>query len=96
IIIAEPLSPNHVFDFLVNDPTLELEDLVIEVEEDLEEDIGMDMDEDEEDEWEEDDDWLIASVTPPRAVSLTRSETPPLPSSIPSLLPTDPIMLSGY
>ncbi|GJR41994.1 hypothetical protein Tco_1310097 [Tanacetum coccineum] len=37
---------------------------------------------------EEDDDWLMAPVTPPRVVSLTRSETPPL------LI--DPIMLSGY
>ncbi|GJV99094.1 hypothetical protein Tco_1554346 [Tanacetum coccineum] len=48
----------------------------------------MDINEDEEDEWEEDNDWLMASVTPPRAVSLTRSETLPLP--------IDPIMLSSY
>ncbi|GJW99851.1 hypothetical protein Tco_0183765 [Tanacetum coccineum] len=91
-IMAEPLSPDHVFNFPANDPTLELEDPAMEVEEDpiedLKEDLDMDIDEDEEDEWEEDDDWLMALVTPPRAASLTRSETPPLP--------IDPIMLSGY
>ncbi|GJU80986.1 hypothetical protein Tco_1283351 [Tanacetum coccineum] len=54
--------------------------------EDLEEDLDMDIDEDEEDEWEEDDDSLMAPVTPSKAASLTRSETPPI----------DPIMLSGY
>ncbi|GJU34698.1 hypothetical protein Tco_1183052 [Tanacetum coccineum] len=44
--------------------------------------------EDKEDEWKGDDDWLMALVTPPRAASLTISETQPLP--------IDPIMLSGY
>ncbi|GKD73544.1 hypothetical protein Tco_1331826 [Tanacetum coccineum] len=90
--MSEPLPPDHVFDFPANDLAPELEDLVMEVEEDpmedLEEDLDMDINEDEEDEWEEDNDWLMASVTPPRAVSLTRSETPPLP--------IDPIMLSSY
>ncbi|GKG26467.1 hypothetical protein Tco_0402170, partial [Tanacetum coccineum] len=56
--------------------------------EDLEKDLDIDIDEDEEDEWEEDDDWLMAPVTPLRAASLTRSETPPLP--------IDPIMLPDY
>ncbi|GJY02926.1 hypothetical protein Tco_0361078 [Tanacetum coccineum] len=60
----------------------------MEVEEDPEEDLDMDIDKDEEDEWEEDGDWLMAPVTPPRAVSLTRSKTPPLP--------IDLIMLFGY
>ncbi|GKD65590.1 reverse transcriptase domain-containing protein, partial [Tanacetum coccineum] len=35
--MTEPLSPDHVFDFLADDPTLDLEDPVIEVEEDPEE-----------------------------------------------------------
>ncbi|GJS09846.1 hypothetical protein Tco_0366642 [Tanacetum coccineum] len=90
--MAEPLPPDHVFDFLANGSTPELEDPVMEVEEDpiedLEKDLDIDIDEDEEDEWEEDDDWLMASVTPLRAASLTRSETPPLP--------IDPIMLPDY
>nr|GEU98643.1 reverse transcriptase domain-containing protein [Tanacetum cinerariifolium] len=33
----------------------------------------MDINENEEDEWEEDDDWLMASVTPPRATSFQLS-----------------------
>ncbi|GKE35124.1 hypothetical protein Tco_1454446, partial [Tanacetum coccineum] len=61
-IMVESLSPNHVFDFPANDPTLELEDPVMEVEEDHEEepeenpkeepkeDPNMDINEDEEDE----------------------------------------------
>ncbi|GKG57170.1 hypothetical protein Tco_0584596, partial [Tanacetum coccineum] len=75
--MAEPLSPDQVFNFPANDPTLELEDPAMEVEEDPiedleedpEEDLDMDIDEDEEDEWEEDDDWLMALVTPPRDAS---------------------------
>ncbi|GJV03273.1 hypothetical protein Tco_1336842 [Tanacetum coccineum] len=47
--MAEPLPPDHVFDFPANDLAPELEDLVMEVEEDLEEDLDMDIDEDEED-----------------------------------------------
>ncbi|GJV03274.1 hypothetical protein Tco_1336843 [Tanacetum coccineum] len=46
----------------------------MEVEEDPEEDLDIDIDKDEEDEWEEDGDWLMAPVTPPRAVSLTSGE----------------------
>ncbi|GKG54028.1 hypothetical protein Tco_0557551, partial [Tanacetum coccineum] len=88
--MTEPLSPNYVFDFPTNDPALELEDPVMEVEEDSdeepeenpeeepEEDPNMDIDKDEEDEWEEDDDWLMDPFTHPKVVSLTRSETPPL------------------
>ncbi|GJX10462.1 hypothetical protein Tco_0200321, partial [Tanacetum coccineum] len=68
-IIDAPPSPNHIIDFHANEPALELEDLVIEVEEDPEEDSDMDIHEN-----EEDDDWLMASVTPPRAASLTRIE----------------------
>ncbi|GJR34655.1 hypothetical protein Tco_1210339 [Tanacetum coccineum] len=72
-----PPSPNHIIDFRVNESALELEDPVMKVEEDpmedpeedQEEDLGMDIDEDEEDEWEEDDEWLMALVTPPRASS---------------------------
>nr|GFB07141.1 hypothetical protein [Tanacetum cinerariifolium] len=92
--MAELLPPNHVFNFSANDPAPRLEDPVLEVEEnpmeDLEEDLDIDIDEDEDekDEWEEDDDRLIATFTPPRADSSTRSETPPLP--------IDPIMLYGY
>ncbi|GJS22475.1 hypothetical protein Tco_0451107 [Tanacetum coccineum] len=38
----------------------------------------------------------MAPVTPPRAASLTRPDTPPLPSSIPASLPIDPMMLHDY
>nr|GEU76125.1 hypothetical protein [Tanacetum cinerariifolium] len=101
--MVEQLSPNNVFDLPANDPTLELEDPVMKVEEDPDEDPeenpeekpkedpNMDIDED-----EEDDDWLMAQVTPPRVVSLTRTETPPLPSYVPSSLPIDPIVLPDY
>ncbi|GJY89732.1 hypothetical protein Tco_0504928 [Tanacetum coccineum] len=75
---GQALSLDHVFDFPANDPALELEDPVMEVEEDPKE-------------YPEED-----QVTPPNAVSLTSSETPPLPSSIPSPLPIDPIMLPDY
>ncbi|GJU56100.1 hypothetical protein Tco_1229814 [Tanacetum coccineum] len=72
-----PPSPNHIIDFPANESALELEDPVMKVEEDpiedpeedQEEDLGMDINEDEEDEWEEDDEWLMALVTPPRASS---------------------------
>ncbi|GKE08081.1 hypothetical protein Tco_1411632, partial [Tanacetum coccineum] len=67
----------------LDDPVMEVEEDPIE---DLEEDLDMDIVEDKEDEWKGDDDWLMALVTPPRAASLTRSETPPLP--------IDPIMLT--
>nr|GEW61152.1 hypothetical protein [Tanacetum cinerariifolium] len=40
---------------------------------DLEEDSNMDINKNEEDEWEEDDDWLMDSVTPPRATSFQLS-----------------------
>ncbi|GKA03764.1 hypothetical protein Tco_0676545 [Tanacetum coccineum] len=46
--MAEPLPPDHVFDFPANDPTPELEDPVMEVEENLKEDLDMDINEDEE------------------------------------------------
>ncbi|GKF57137.1 hypothetical protein Tco_0170674, partial [Tanacetum coccineum] len=45
----------------------------MEVEEDPMEDSNMDIDVNEEDEWEEDDDWLMALVTPPRATSFQLS-----------------------
>nr|GEV19357.1 hypothetical protein [Tanacetum cinerariifolium] len=55
-IKAESLPPNHVFDFLANDPAPELEDPVMKVEEDLiedlEDDLDMDINEDKEDESE--------------------------------------------
>ncbi|GJZ49173.1 hypothetical protein Tco_0603363 [Tanacetum coccineum] len=65
--MAEPLPPNHVFDFPTNDSTPELEDPVMEVEEDPmedleedpEEDLDMDLDEDK----DNDDDWLMAPIT---------------------------------
>ncbi|GJW48035.1 hypothetical protein Tco_0079681 [Tanacetum coccineum] len=94
-------SPNHVFAF----PD---DDLVLDIEEDPEEDEDMDINEedpkegqemdleDEDDEWEDDDDWLMAPVKPPRAASQTRPDTPPLPSSIPAPLPIDPFMLPDY
>ncbi|GJV51192.1 hypothetical protein Tco_1446933 [Tanacetum coccineum] len=73
----EPAFPDHVVDFLDDD-------LAVEIEEDPEEDLGMDIDEedpeedqgmdfeddDEVEEWEDDEDWLIAPVTPPRATTL--------------------------
>ncbi|GJW18099.1 hypothetical protein Tco_0025535 [Tanacetum coccineum] len=68
-----PPSSNHIIDFPANKPTLELEDLVMEVVEDPMEDSDMDIDENEEDEWEEDDDLLMAPVTPPRATSFQLS-----------------------
>nr|GEV80944.1 hypothetical protein [Tanacetum cinerariifolium] len=45
-----PPSPTHMIDFLANEPVLELEDPVMEVEEDPKEDSDMDIDENEEDE----------------------------------------------
>ncbi|GJV10975.1 hypothetical protein Tco_1352516 [Tanacetum coccineum] len=62
-----PPSFNHIIDFPANKPALELEDPVMEVVEDPMEDSDMDIDENEEDEWEEDDDLLMAPITPPRA-----------------------------
>ncbi|GKF50515.1 hypothetical protein Tco_0146982, partial [Tanacetum coccineum] len=56
--MAEPLHPDHVIDFPMNDPTPELKDSVMEIEEnhiedmeeDPEEDLDIDINEDEEDE----------------------------------------------
>ncbi|GJT59938.1 hypothetical protein Tco_1003471 [Tanacetum coccineum] len=45
-IMAEPLSPDHVFDFLADDLTLDLEDPDMEVEEDPEEDLKEESEED--------------------------------------------------
>ncbi|GKB50483.1 hypothetical protein Tco_0901236 [Tanacetum coccineum] len=73
----EPAFPDHVVDFLDDD-------LEVEIEEDPEEDLGMDIDEedpkedqgmdfeddDEVEEWKDEEDWLIAPVTPPRATTL--------------------------
>ncbi|GJZ15583.1 hypothetical protein Tco_0551260 [Tanacetum coccineum] len=79
-------SPDHVFAFPEDN-------LVLDIEEDLEEDQEMDL-EDEDDKWE--DDWLMASVTPPKAALLTRLDTPPLPSSTSTPLPINPVMLPDY
>ncbi|GKE82977.1 hypothetical protein Tco_1552977 [Tanacetum coccineum] len=81
-----PTSPDHVFSFLDDDPTLDTE-------EDPEEDQDMDIDEedpkedqeidftDEDDEWEDEEDWLMAPVTPPTPTSLVRLVRPATPPS---------------
>nr|GEY02435.1 hypothetical protein [Tanacetum cinerariifolium] len=79
-----PPSPNHIIDFLANEPALELEDPIMEVEEDPKEDTEIDIGKDEEDEWEEDDDWLMVPVIPPRAADF--------PANEPALKLEDPIM----
>ncbi|GKC72856.1 hypothetical protein Tco_1118739 [Tanacetum coccineum] len=95
-----PTSPDHVFAFLDDDPTLDTEedqDMDIDVE-DPKEDQEIDF-ADEDDEWEDEEDWLMAPVTPPTATSpvrLVRPATPPSPLSTHAPLPVDSIMLPNY
>nr|GFC36125.1 hypothetical protein [Tanacetum cinerariifolium] len=58
---------------------------IMEVEEDPKEDTEIDIGKDEEDEWEEDDDWLMVPVIPPRAASfqLSTYEVGGPPSAVP-------------
>ncbi|GKG52893.1 hypothetical protein Tco_0550005, partial [Tanacetum coccineum] len=80
--MAEPLSPDDVFDFLVDDPTLDLEDPVIEVEEDPEE------------EPEEDAAEAIPPVvgSPPESPAIT---PPPLLESLSGFDTAAPITANG-
>ncbi|GJV99095.1 hypothetical protein Tco_1554347, partial [Tanacetum coccineum] len=99
----EPAFLDHVVDF-------PKDDLAVEIEEGPKEDQDMDIDEEdhEEDrvidfkvddkveEWEDDEDWLIAPVTPPRVAAPVRPNTPS--QSFPTLTPLliDPIMLTDH
>nr|GEY45012.1 hypothetical protein [Tanacetum cinerariifolium]GEY71947.1 hypothetical protein [Tanacetum cinerariifolium] len=47
-------------------------------------------------EWEDDEDWLIAPVTPPRVATPVRPDTPPLSFATSRPLPIDPIMLPDH
>nr|GEV19974.1 hypothetical protein [Tanacetum cinerariifolium] len=99
----EPAFPNHVLDFPNDDLEIEIEegpkedqDMDID-EEDLKEDQGMDFEDDDEvEKWEDDEDWLIAAVTPPRAAAPVRPDTPPLSFATSTPLLIDPIMLPDY
>nr|GEX42704.1 hypothetical protein [Tanacetum cinerariifolium] len=99
----EPAFPDHVVDFPNND-------LVVEIKEDPKEDQGMDIDEEDPDEdwgvdfedddgveeWEDDEKWLIAPVTPPRAATPVRLNMPPLSFATSTPLLIDPIRYSTY
>ncbi|GJX10196.1 hypothetical protein Tco_0200055 [Tanacetum coccineum] len=98
-----PAFPDHVVNFLKDDLAVAIEegpkedqDMDID-EEDPEKDQIMDFEVDDEvEEWEDDEDWLIAPVTPPIVAAPVRPNTPP--QSFPTLtpLPIDPIMLPDH
>ncbi|GKD02351.1 hypothetical protein Tco_1177325 [Tanacetum coccineum] len=61
------------------------------------EDQGIDFkDDDKVKEWEDDEDWLMTPVTPPRAVTHVRPDTPLLSFAASTPLPIDPIMIPNY